>query len=69
MVECYSGLYEEGEVDHINCPHPPSQWKGGANQRPTWVTMPWAYIVARQVGGWAEQELLNYLLSFKLAVN
>ena len=30
-----SGLYEEGEVDHINCPHPPSRNAGGgANQRP-----------------------------------
>ena len=24
VVANYSGLYEEGEVDHINCPHPPS---------------------------------------------
>ena len=24
MVASYSGLYEEDEVEHINCPHPPS---------------------------------------------
>ena len=27
VVASYSGLYEEGEVDHINCPHPPSHQK------------------------------------------
>ena len=31
MVECYSGLYEEGEVEHINGSHPPS---------PTTIDMP-----------------------------
>ena len=25
VVASYSRLYEEGEVDHINCPHPPSR--------------------------------------------
>ena len=33
VVECYSGLYEEGEVEHINDPHPPSQESGDANQK------------------------------------
>ena len=33
VVECYSGLYEEGEVEHINDPHRPSQESGDANQK------------------------------------
>ena len=33
MAASYSRLYE-GKVDHINCPHPPPNGRGGANQRP-----------------------------------
>ena len=65
MVECYSGLYEEGEVKHINCPHPPTQrgTRGGANQRPTMVEVDMAYIaychvVSGRMGGPS-----SYLLS------
>ena len=47
--------------------HPPSG-RGGANQRPTKMADAGAYIDMRQVGGWAVQKLLIYLLSFKLAV-
>ena len=50
MAASYSRLYEEGEVDHINCPHPPSQGRGGANQRPRKMAEAGAYIVW-QVGG------------------
>ena len=58
MVECYSGLYEEGEVEYINCQHLPTPRGiiiGGANQRPTKMEAITAYIGTYQHGWWAVQ--------------
>ena len=38
---------------------------GGANERPKGMACAGAYIV-RQVGGWADQKLLNYLFNYKI---
>ena len=73
MVASYSGLYEEGEVEHINCPHPPSpqaqsakkkkkkKKKGGANPKANEQHASGPYIARWKVGGWAVQELMNLI--------
>ena len=60
MARSYSRLYEEGEVDHINChTRPPNEEeliKGQGKWR-----LQGLYIV-RQVGGWVDQKLLKLII-------
>ncbi len=70
MVECYCGLYEEGEVEYINCPHPPTRRGiiGGANQRPTNMEVLYRQIAMWLVSGSAVICLKLIKLALNLAV-
>ena len=60
VVASYSRLYEEGDVEHINDPHPPSQIENIIEElikRPRKMAIVGPYIGTWQVGGWAEQKL------------
>ena len=44
MIACYLGLYEEGEVKHINGPTHPCPTKWFANSKVKGVKMWWLFI-------------------------
>ena len=50
VVASYSGLYQ-GDVEHINCPHPPSNWMRRNNRRPKEMAHVVLYIGTQKVVG------------------
>ena len=72
MVECYSGLYEEGEVKYISCPHPPTRKgiMGGANQRliNNTLLISHSHVASGQVGGTSSICFKVIKLALNLAV-
>ena len=67
VVASYSGLYEEGDVEHINCPHPPSHYRGGANQRPKEVAHVVAYIGTGESGRMGGPKVMNLIIELQIS--